>query len=186
MRKKTIFTAFLVSILLLAFSTAAYLQDTKEAEKAYPLVDGIIHEGEYSNYFHSEIGIEIFWEFGPERLYMALQSPISGWLAIGFEPSTRMNHAKIIMATFQDDELVLEEHIGTNPISHRKIEEVYISEFEGNNLEGLLVEFVIPLDEDSIYDIVEGEELAVILGSHRSSQNLFTKHTQRETIALIF
>lgn len=136
----------------------------------------------YENSFMSGIDMEVFWEFDEEQesLNMRLESPVAGWLAVGFEPSTRMADALIIIGGFDEGEFTVEEHFGTGATSHEQIEEVYIEEYAGERQdEYTTIEFVIPLGEDSRYDLTAGEEYEVILAYHDESDNFLQRHSQR-------
>ncbi len=145
------------------------------------LTDGLV----YTNHFISDIDMELFWEFSQDEqeLNIVLESPGSGWLAIGFDPTRRMADAKIIIAGFENENFLIEEHYGTGQTSHDKIEETYIKNSKGERDDELSrTEFVIPLDEESRYDLRKGETHTVILSYHNSSDNFFQRHTQRTKV----
>ncbi len=189
MKKKKIFCVMFILLLVMIV-----LVGCEEAENDIGLVDGdvslesqLIDDLVYTNQFNSDIEMEIFWEFSQdeEELYMVLKSPASGWLAIGFEPTNRMADAKIIIAGFENETFLLEEHYGTAATSHDIIEETYIEKATGERDEDLSrAEFVIPLTGDSRYDLSAGEVYTIILGYHSSSDNFVQRHTQRTTIEL--
>lgn len=59
--------------------------------------DGIISEGEYAGSLAVGDGLlTIYWRVDGEYLLMGLKGKTEGWVAIGFEPSTRMKDADII------------------------------------------------------------------------------------------
>ena len=137
----------------------------------------------------TELGIDIYWEFSEEQeLYMMLKAPVSGWISIGFEPSRRMKDAKIVIIGFENEEIILEEHYGNTQISHRKIEEKYITQFYGERTEEYsLAEFVIPLDTESRYNRLQpGSIIKAIIAYHSDSDNFMRRHSQRDTIEIQF
>ncbi|SDM44349.1 DOMON domain-containing protein [Halarsenatibacter silvermanii] len=144
----------------------------------------------YENNYLSEIDMEVFWQFNEENetLNMRLESPSAGWIAIGFEPSTRMEDAQIIIGGFAENEdPAVEEHIGTAPTSHEQIETAYIEEYSGERQEEhTIIEFVVPLDEDSRYDLTAGEEYEIILAYHDESDNFLQRHSQRTSTEIEF
>lgn len=149
------------------------------------LDSALIEELVYTNHFISDIDMELFWEFSleEEELYMVLKSPGSGWLAIGFEPTNRMADAQMIIAGFENEGFILEEHYGTGPTTHEKIDETYIENSSGERTaESSRIEFVIPLGVESRYDLQQGEEYTIILSYHNSSDNFLQRHSQRTTI----
>ena len=147
------------------------------------LIEGLV----YTNHFVTDIDMEFFWEFSQEenKLNIVLKSPGSGWLAIGFEPTNRMADANIVIAGFENENFLLEEHYGTGPTSHDEIDETYIEKSIGErNNEINRIEFVIPLGEDSRYELTKGEKHTIILSYHNSSDNFMQRHNQRTTIEL--
>ncbi len=154
-------------------------EETEEAAQQSIMQEDLVYE----NNFMSGIDMEVFWEFDEEQenLNMRLESPSAGWIAVGFEPSTRMADAQIIIGGFEEDDvLAVEEHIGTGATSHEQIEESYIDEYAGErDDEYTVIEFVIPLGEETRYDLTAGEEYEVILAYHDESDNFVQRHTQR-------
>jgi hypothetical protein len=149
----------------------------------------MIEELTYTNYLETELGIDIYWEFSEnQELYMMLKAPVSGWISIGFEPSRRMKDAKIVIIGFEGEEVVLEEHYGNTQISHRKIEEKYITEFYGERTEEYsMAEFVIPLDNESRYYRLQPDSVIdTIIAYHSSSDSFMRRHSQRDTIEINF
>ncbi len=144
----------------------------------------------YTNFYSADIGLDVYWEFNEDedQLHMMLESPGSGWLSVGFEATTRMNDAKIIIAGFDgNDNFQLEEHIGTSPTSHEQIDETYITESTGEREEdSSIAEFIIPLNGDSRYDIEPGESQEVIIAFHSDDDNFMQRHTQRATVEIDF
>lgn len=184
---KKVLLLFIMVLVFLWYQPVLFSSEDAQVKDSLPVVDGQILEGEYQNTHKSSHGIELFWEFGLNEIYFALKSPCQGWVAIGFEPTNRMNNAKIIIAAFQGDQLLLEEHIGSGPVSHRKIEERYIKTYSGSlTQEFLVLEFILPLGDESRYSLKEGEEYTIILGCHGSSSSFSTRHSMRETLTLKF
>ncbi len=144
----------------------------------------------YSNNYAADIDLDIFWEFNQDtdELHMMLESPGSGWLSIGFDATNRMNEAKIIIAGFnEDNNFQLEEHIGTSATSHEPITETYITESTGQREEdSSIAEFIIPLGEDSRYNIEQGEVHEVIIAFHSSSDGFMQRHSQRDSVEIEF
>lgn len=145
------------------------------------MIDGLV----YTNHLISNIEMELFWEFSKEEqeLYIILESPGSGWLAIGFDPTNMMADADIIIAGFENETFTLEEHYGTAITSHDKIEQTYIKNSTVERSDDLSrMELVIPLGNDSRYDLRKGEVHTIILSFHNSSDNFFQRHSQRTKI----
>ncbi|MFW5873728.1 MAG: DOMON domain-containing protein [Bacillota bacterium] len=195
-KRKKLFEVVCLLILLPLIITSCNNNDNGEeetsgAEETEVTRESILTEDlTYSNHYSADIDLDIFWEFNEEEdeLHMMLESPGSGWLSIGFDASDRMNEAKIIIAGFdEDNNFQLEEHIGTSATSHEPIEETYITESTGEREEeSSIAEFIIPLDEDSRYNIEQGEAQEVIIAFHSSSDGFMQRHSQRDSVEIEF
>ena len=186
---------FILTALLLVFTVMAAGCDAEngnaatEPEEAENRASILTEEITYENHYQAGIDMDFFWQFDPEgeELHIRLESPGSGWLAVGFEPSTRMQDAKMVLAGFQDDVFVLEEHIGTAPTSHEQIEESYIEDYAGEHEEDLTVaEFVLPLTGDTRYELQSGEVYEVIFAYHDEDDNFLLRHSQRTSAEVEF
>ncbi len=175
-----------LAILIFSFSILIIASDNPIQKESY-FSSFLVQDLEYHNRYISNIGLEIYWEFSEnDSLYMVLKAPVTGWISIGFDATRRMANAKIIIAGFESEKVILEEHIGTSQISHRKINEKYITNFKGERTSSnSFVEFEIPL-KDSRYNIKKGEKINVIIGFHNSSDSFTRRHTQRSTVEVIF
>jgi hypothetical protein len=99
-----------------------------------------------------------------------------------------MKDAKIVIIGFENEEVILEEHYGNTQISHRKIEEKYITQFYGERTEEYsLAEFVIPLDNESrYYRLQPGNVIKTIIAYHSDSDNFLRRHSQRDSMEINF
>lgn len=192
MCRKNHLKLYLIVIMILIFSISVLAENSEESytddsTKIY-LNSQIFENLEFTNKYQSSIGMDIYWEFNANGdLHMVLKAPVSGWISIGFEPTRRMADAKIIIIGFQNEEVLLEEHIGTSQTRHTRINEKYIVEYKGyRNEEYSLVEFLIPINENSRYNIEKNKKQTVIIGFHNSSDNFVVRHTQRTTIQIEF
>nr|WP_297497368.1 DOMON domain-containing protein [Thermococcus sp.] len=65
--------------------------------------DGIIEKNEYPHELALAGGkFTVYWRNDDEYLYMALKGKTTGWVAIGFEPSTAMKDADMIIGWVKD------------------------------------------------------------------------------------
>ncbi len=186
---------FILIALLLVFPVMVSSCDAEnenagtEPEEAETRTSILTEEITYENHYQAGIDMDFFWQFDAEgeELHIRLESPGSGWMAVGFEPSTRMQDAKMVIAGFKDDEFLLEEHIGTSPPSHEQIEDSYIVEYAGEYEEELTVaEFVLPLTGDTRYELQSGEEYEVIFAYHDDDDNFLQRHSQRSSAEVEF
>ena len=182
---KKVFSLVFILFLVFFVITGCEEAENNAVDEDVSLESELIEEVVYTNHYISDIDMEFFWEFSQEEqeLYMVLKSPGSGWLAIGFEPTNRMADANIVIAGFENENFLLEEHYGTDQTAHDKIDETYIEKSIGErNNEISRIEFVIPLGEDSRYELTKGEKHTIILSYHNNSDNFIQRHTQRTTI----
>ena len=153
-----------------------------------PYIDGAIGKSEYRNEMRdSATGMTVYWQNDAETLFIGLMSPGAGWLSIGFGPERQMEGANIVIAAISDGELVIEDHYGNAPTSHRQDLTDHIIQAAGVEVDGQSVlEFAIPLasDDSQDVDLTAGESVAIILAYHSSNDSLTARHSQRATTAL--
>lgn len=153
-----------------------------------PAVDGHLGEMEYaSRASDSETGMDVHTYVLEDLLYVGLTAPGTGWLSIGFDPEVRMRGANIIIAAVADGEVVLEDHYGNSPISHRRDAVDHVIQAAGRETGGRsILEFVLPLDsgDDEDRALTGGGEVTVILAYHRTDDRLTVRHSERSTMAL--
>jgi len=154
-----------------------------------PYLDGRIDELEYRNGMtDAETGMSVHWQNDDSVLYAGLVSPGTGWLAIGFGPERQMQGANIIIAAIDDGNLVIEDHYGNAPTSHRRDVGDHVIQAAGSEAEGRsILEFAIPLasgDEQDV-DLEPGSEVVIILAYHGSNDRLTMRHTARSTASIL-
>ena len=133
-------------------------------------------------------------KLGPENmklegdtLYVGLVSPGTGWAAVGFSLTHGMKGADIIIGAVTEEGLVIEDHYGSSPTSHRQDESSRITRAEGKEVEGkTTIEFAIPLASPDPNDVAltPGSEITVILAYQASSDSLTARHTKRSALTI--
>lgn len=168
----------------------AFVHNVEFTDIAWPpSLDGEIGESEYRNErVDAATGMTVYWQNDREILYIGLVSPGAGWLSIGFGPENRMQGANIVIAAIDDGELVIEDHYGSAPTSHRKDAVDHVIQSAGSEVEGrTIVEFAIPLasgdDQDKQLEL--GTEVAIILAYHASNDGLTARHTKRSASSIL-
>jgi hypothetical protein len=72
------------------------------------VADGSIGESEYDDSVAFSNGkMTIFWKTDPDTLYMALRGEVTGWVAIGFEPITKMKDADMVFGYVENGNVVV-------------------------------------------------------------------------------
>jgi len=154
-----------------------------------PYLDGRIAELGYRNGMtDAETGMSVHWQSDGSVLYVGLVSPGTGWLAIGFGPERQMQGANIVIAAIEDGNLVIEDHYGNAPTSHRRDDVDHVIQAAGSEADGRsTVEFAIPLasgDEQDV-QLEPGSEVVIILAYHGTNDRLTTKHTARAVASIV-
>ena len=153
-----------------------------------PHLDGRIVELEYRNrMIDAETGMSVHWQNDGSILYVGLVAPGTGWLSIGFGPENRMQGANIVIAAIDDENLVIADHYGNAPTSHRADDVDHVIQAAGSEADGRsILEFAIPLasgDEQDV-QLEPGSEVVIILAYHGSNDRLTTLHTARSTASI--
>lgn len=184
--KKRLAVYVLLFILLAGVSLTVNAQDIN-----YPEVDGVFNSDEYENTMYVEdIDMEVGWLIRDGNLIFAVKSSGKGWVAAGFDPTTMMRNANIIIGDVKEDgSLVIEDHFGVSNTGHRADDENNILQAAGTeNEEGTVLEFVIPLnsgdDMDRILEV--GQEYKVILAYHMNNDSLKIRHSNRGSVNITF
>lgn len=154
-----------------------------------PSLDGQIGELEYRNEMtDAATGMTVHWQNDGSTLYVGLVSPGTGWLSIGFGPERQMQGANILIAAIDNGELVIEDHYGNAPTSHRRDAVDHVIQAAGSETEGQsILEFAIPLTSGDDQDraLEPGTEVAIILAYHDSNDRLMMRHTKRSTSSIL-
>jgi hypothetical protein len=153
-----------------------------------PTIDGVIDPDGYRHSM-TDGGTEmmVYWQNDEYDLYVGLISPGTGWAAIGFSPTRRMQGANIVIGAVTEDGLVIEDHFGASPVSHRSDKQPQIWRAGGREADGkTVIEFAIPLRSEDPNDVVlePGTDVTIILAYHRSSDRLSARHTRRNTTSI--
>jgi len=137
----------------------------------HPEIDGMVEEQEYPQKLElEEERFIVFWKNDHEFLYMALKAKTTGWVAIGFEPTTRMKDADMIFGWVKDGQATLLDLYSTGSTGpHPPDEELGgtndILEFEGTEEGGYTtIEFKRKMDTGDKYDkvLIPGQTLNFI------------------------
>ena len=160
---------------------------TPPAAAAAPVtaIDGIIYAGEYAHSTEAA-GFEIDWSNDEQTLRVGLISPGTGYLAIGFDPVSRMEGANFILGAVVDGRAVVRDDFGTGPVAHspdtanggtNDILEAAGCEANGRTY----LEFVIPLDSGDPMDkpLVPGKTYKVIIAYHETNDDFSAWHSRR-------
>lgn len=153
-----------------------------------PTVDGLILNGEYRGSAQdARSGVVFRWRNGLVVLFGALESPGAGWVSAGFDPLNRMQGANFLLAAVTPEGILVEDHFGTSPTTHRRDRREDILAAAGKRVGGgVVVEFTIPLNSRDPEDrpLVPGQTYTVLLAYHRSSTSFTVQHTARGSVRI--
>lgn len=160
-------------------STIPYIEDPNVT------IDGNVLTDEYAgHYFDSDTKIDIYWEHNGTHMYIALVSPGTGWVGIGFGPmGVGMDGANIIIGWVDSDgKLVLYDEVGVGWNHLKDVEKGGsddIIEKAGSESEGkTTLEFIIPLDSGDPNDqsFAEGGKYGFFVAYHATEDSDTTYH----------
>jgi hypothetical protein len=156
-----------------------------EASPSTPIVDGVIHTGEYAHAMEAG-GFRVYWTNDAIVLRMGLLSPGTGYLAIGLDPELRMQGANFILGAVRNGHTEMRDDYGTGPLSHSADVDhggsSDILAYAGRELNGqTTIEFIIPLDSGDPFDkpLQPGNTYEVLVAFHNTDDSFSARHSQR-------
>ncbi len=152
---------------------------------ALPSVDGVIKASEYAA--KTEIdGVEVNWATEKSALRVGLVCPGTGWVSIGFDPTTMMDKANIILGAVVNGAVVARDDVGTGLFSHGPDTshggQDNLLAAAGREADGKTVfEFAIPLNSGDPTDrpLSIGQTVKVIVAYQVTSDDFGDRHSRR-------
>lgn len=164
MKRKLFFVAMMTLFTFTLFINSSNAQ-TEQVTMPYEpspivVVEGAIGVNEYKDsYSEAATGITIHWEHDGVNMYIALESPGTGWVGIAFGPTgVGMKDANFVIGYVDaSGDLFLEDNFGTGTFSHNTDNSLggsdNIVSKAGSEVGGkTTIEFVFPLDSGDQYD----------------------------------
>jgi len=151
-------------------------------------IDGQIGPNEYQR--EDAVGsFTLWWGNDAEYLYVAMQGVGTGWVAIGLDPSNRMQGANFIVGAVIDGQTTIWDAFGMAPVGPNHPEDTSLGgtmdviSYAGVEQDGrTLIEFQIPLDSGDKYDkpLLPGQSYPVIVatGSTDEFASMHTYHSK--------
>ena len=150
-----------------------------------PIVDGIIHTGEYAHAMEAG-GFRVYWSNDAIVLRMGLFSPGTGYVAIGLDPDRRMKGANFIIGTVRNGQVDIRDDYGIASLTHGSDVDNGgtndILAYAGRELNGqTTLEFIIPLDSGDRFDkpLEPGGTYNVLVAFHNTNDSFSVRHSQR-------
>jgi len=135
---------------------------------------------------------QLSWKIEGPSLVMRVSAATRGWVAVGFNPTSMMRDANILIgAVLPNGTTILEDHFGTGLTSHRKDTDIGgtndVNLISGEEKDGRTsITFSIPLNSGDRYDrpLATGSKVTVILAL-ANQDNITAKHSKRTKVELV-
>ena len=193
MKNQTIITIMLMVVaIVVAGYTAQFwpqsdrnntVSETEEDAFPDPIVDGVINNMEYSN-STIEVGVEVYWYNNATHLFIGLNSPGKGWVALGIDPKETHKGANYIFCNISEGVVKVLDEFGDGRYSHKPDVslggENNVLDFMGNeNSNRTLIEFIIPLNSGDEFDteLIHDLTYEALIAYHSSNDDITQQHT---------
>ena len=131
------------------------------------------------------------WSVDGDQLAVKLSAPTTGWVAVGFNPSSKMKDADIIIGYVKDGKVKIEDEFGSAATQHQNDDKAGGTDnvtVVGGMEEGdtTTIEFAIPLNSGDAKDTVidPNADTVVILGYGSERYSFRVKHKFRTAITV--
>jgi hypothetical protein len=136
-------------------------------------------------------GITFQWKVEGENLHVRIAAATTGWVAMGFDPSSRMKDSNIIIGYVENGRVFLRDDFGTGQTSHGADEDLGgsddITAADGAEEDGQTwLSFTIPLDSGDRYDraLEPGKSYTVNLAAGRNDDFRTYHGTKRAAVSI--
>lgn len=134
-------------------------------------------------YQASSGGITLRWRVSGDSLDVIVSADTTGWVAVGFDPTSRMQDANIIIGYVEGPMISIRDDFGTSISSHSSDESLGgtgdVTNVSGSEAAGITeISFTIPLDSGDQYDrpLAEGSSYKVLLAYGPDGSDDFTTY----------
>jgi len=135
-------------------------------------------------------GVTVSWKFSGDRVYFEMSAPTDGWVTIGFNTTSSIKNAYLLMGNVVNEKPSVIEHFTINsgnysPVKDMGVEES-VSSVEGyESEENTVIKFSLPVKATNIYarNLDKGKEYVMILAYSQSDD--FQHHSIMRTSAKI-
>lgn len=140
----------------------------------------------------SSQGMTLKWVLEGSSLNVTLSAPTTGWVAAGFDPTSRMQNANIIIGYVESGSVYVRDDFGTGIASHASDESLggvdNVTNVSGSEAGGVTeISFTIPLDSGDGYDRVlqAGNAYPVLLAHGLDGSDEFSAyHAVRTSVEI--
>jgi hypothetical protein len=155
-------------------------------KKADVMIDGRITEGEYPTHFTDPYtGIGVSWVSDGKLLYVALESPHRGWVAISFGEH-KIRGSSMIIAYHDPSGRRVDEHMGNWASTHQAIDKPRLVDFRtAKTNSGIIVEFSLPLALSNGQAIVPGQPMPFMLAYNKDKPSFKGRPSRKSAGMLV-
>ena len=137
-------------------------------------------------------GVTLKYRVDGDSLRCILSAQTTGWVAVGFDPSSRMKDANYIIGYVTNGTVTVRDDWGTQVMNHQADVDLggtaNVRAIQGEESSGITeIEFIIPLNSGDAFDraLSEGQSYPVLLGrSGMDDINVQHSNRGRTTITL--
>ncbi|MFT5171415.1 MAG: hypothetical protein ACI9BD_001192 [Candidatus Marinamargulisbacteria bacterium] len=134
-------------------------------------------------------GFTVKWRVSGPTLDVKVSYPTTGWVGVGFLPTTRMLGANIIMGSVSGSSVSISDRFGASSTGEPVVDgQDNITNKTGTETSGVTeISFSIPMDspdDEQDKDLIEGNTITVILGAS-GSDSFSSQHSKRSTIQIV-
>ena len=184
--------SFIILGLFLLTFFSAFFWPLPDQVHVIPVVDGVIGDFEYP-VFHRIGDMGLYVDNDLEFGYFALNSPGSGWVALGFSPTDFHMGANFLFFSVVDGETVVSDEYGVSQFVHESDlvlgGSLDIVDYAGVEDQGTVVEFMFRLNSGDDYDTVLeiGKSISVIVAYNEIEDSFDSKHSKwyKHTISIL-
>ena len=174
----------LFTFVLLTISSLALFADGKGEDFEVPAMEG------YESVTADGLAINVQWMITGENLNVQVTAATTGWIAVGFDPSSKMKDANILIGYVSDGNAFLRDDFGIGAVKHGPDTEnggtENFSELSGSEKDGVTqLQFTIPLDSGDPLDkpLTPGSSYKIIVAHGPDDTDDFgTYHASRGSI----
>lgn len=149
--------------------------------------------GAVSSYDH-KIEVEkmtLEWKLDGQQIHVRLTAKTTGWVGIGFNPSTEMKDANFILGYVKKGKVKVTDHFGTSKRQHDKDKKLggkrNVTNIDGSESKNMTeVAFTIPLNSGDAKDqVIDPEKETKVLLAYGSGRDSFrAKHQFKAALSV--
>ena len=136
---------------------------------------------------------KVNYEVKGSEIEFTVTSPTTGWVGIGFNPSSRMKDADYVVGYVKDNTLYVQDSFGVKSTGIASDESIggtdNVRGISGKEMNGMTtIVFALPLDSNDMYDkkFVLGQEYTVLLAYGKNdADNFTTGHSRRDKVEVV-